>query len=82
MVLSYTAATDTISVDVTQGALHFSKSIVDSSLDSGTIGLYAGGTSNYQVRDIYASAIPEPATIGMLGLASIFILLVRRMRYS
>ncbi len=36
--------------------------------------------ASYQISNITVSSIPEPATIGMLGLGAIVTLLIRRMR--
>jgi hypothetical protein len=50
-------------------------------LSGGNAGFYSSGI-NTSVRfdDLSITSIPEPATIGMLGLGALVTMLVRRMR--
>ena len=56
----------------------------------GTLGMYAGATAGQAsldefrfgetFADVTPSAIPEPATVGMLGLGALVVMLLRRKR--
>jgi hypothetical protein len=81
MTVTYDASEDRIGVQVTiDTGFSISTNIVDSSFDIGQVGLFGRSAEDYVVNEFSVSSIPEPATLGLVGMTAGLALLLRRIR--